>query len=153
LRDAINAGHISGPRILASGRKVVQEGDYVWNLNPALAPAILQQEFLEVEGPDQARQAVHKNLLYNVDVIKVANNDNITRAEMAAIVEEAHQHNLKVAVHAVSAASIQTAIDEGADSIEHGNEVTDEQLKVMRDKGIFLDVTPTFWSGFFLKIT
>ncbi|HSP14744.1 MAG TPA: hypothetical protein VLV78_08330 [Thermoanaerobaculia bacterium] len=40
-----------------------------------------------------------------------------------------------IAVHATSATSIQTAIDGGADSIEHGNAVTDAQLELMRDKG------------------
>jgi imidazolonepropionase-like amidohydrolase len=56
-------------------------------------------------------------------------------------------------VHAVGSASIQTAIDAGADSIEHGNEATDAQLKQMRDKGIFLDLTPTAYGGWFLKLT
>src|SRR5262249_14285735 len=45
-----------------------------------------------------------------------------------------------------------TAIDAGADSIEHGNEATDEQLKQMRDRGIFLDLTPTAYGGFFFEI-
>ncbi len=67
-----------------------------------------------------------------------------TVPEMKAIVEEAHRQHLKVAIHAASAVAIQTAIDAGADSIEHGNDVTDEQLKAMRDKGIFFDMTPTF---------
>jgi hypothetical protein len=40
--------------------------------------------------------------------------------------------------------TIQTAIDAGADSIEHGNDVNDEQLELMREKGIFFDLTPTF---------
>ena len=62
LRDAINAGRVPGPRILASGRKFAKEGDYVQSLNPALAEAILDQEFLSVDGPDQARRAVQKNL-------------------------------------------------------------------------------------------
>ena len=62
------------------------------------------------------------------------------------------QH-LKVAVHAIDTPSIQTAIDAGADSIEHGNDVTDDQLKQMRDKGIFLDLTPTFAGSFFMKMT
>jgi imidazolonepropionase-like amidohydrolase len=44
------------------------------------------------------------------------------------------------------------AIDAGADSIEHGNGVTDAQLKLMRDKGIFLDLTPTFYGGRFTKV-
>src|ERR1700720_272309 len=68
LRDAINAGRLVGPRILASGRKFAKEGDYVQSLNPALAEAILDQEFLSVNGPDQARRAVQKNLLYAIDV-------------------------------------------------------------------------------------
>jgi len=154
LRDAINAGRVPGPRILASGRKLAQNGKdgYLQSLNPALAKAILQQEFLEVTGPDGARQAVKDDMFYDVDLIKVAIEEDFSLAEMKEIVEEAHRRHLKVAAHAVSSRSIQTAIDGGADSIEHGNDVTDEQLKAMRDKGIFLDITPTFWGGFFAKI-
>lgn len=57
-----------------------------------------------------------------------------------------------MAVHAIETTSIQTAIDADADSIEHGNDVTDEQLKQMREKGIFFDLTPTFYGAFYLKI-
>jgi imidazolonepropionase-like amidohydrolase len=153
LRDAINAGRVPGPRVLASGRKIAQVGDYIQSLNPALAEAILQQEFLSVDGPDQARRAVRKNLLCDVNVIKVAMDDSFTLAEMTAIIEEAHHHHLKVAVHAITPPDIQMAVDAGADSIEHGDNVTDEQLKVMRDKGTFFDITPTFWSGFYTKIS
>ena len=152
LRDAINAGRIVGPRILASGRKIAQLGSYVLNLNPALAETIFQQEFLQVDGPDQARLAVQKNLFHNVDVIKVAIDDDLTVEAMRAIVLEAHHQQLKVAVHATTMSSIQTAIDAGADSIEHGNNVTDEQLKLMRNKGIFFDLTPTFYGDRFTRI-
>src|SRR4030095_3023100 len=61
LRDAINAGHVVGSRIRASGRKLITRGSYVQNLNPALAEAILQQEFLLIDGADRARQAVREN--------------------------------------------------------------------------------------------
>jgi imidazolonepropionase-like amidohydrolase len=154
LRDAINAGHITGPRILASGRKLAQQSKngYVQGLNPALSEAILQQEFLPAGSADQARLSVQANLLYDVDVIKVAIEDDISLATMTAIVEEAHRQHLRVAVHAVSAESIQTAIDAGADSIEHGNGVTDAQLTIMRDKGIFIDLTPTVYDGLWSKI-
>ena len=152
LRDAINAGRVMGPRILASARKIAQRGDYLQNLNPALADAILRQEFLSVTGVDSARQAVFENLLYDVDVIKVAIDDNFTAAEIAAIVDEAHRQHLKVAAHAVATGSIQTAIDGGVDTIEHGNAVTEEQLKQMRSKGIWFDFTPTFYGGLLFKI-
>jgi len=152
LRNAIKAGRIPGPRILAAGRKLIKSG-YVQSLNPALAKAILQQEFLVVNGgPDGARQAVNENVFYDVDLIKVAIGEDISASEMTAIVDEAHRQHLKVAAHAVDTASIQTAIDGGVDSIEHGNGVTDEQLRTMRDKGIFLDLTPTFYDGFWSKI-
>ena len=152
LRDAINRGWIVGPRILASGRKLITRGDYLQDLNPALAEAILQQEFLFIDGADQARLAVRQNVFQNADVIKVSAEENLTVPELAAAVEEAHRQHLKVAVHAGDKTAIQTAIDAGADSIEHGNEATDQQLKQMREKGIFLGVTPTFYGSFFLKI-
>jgi imidazolonepropionase-like amidohydrolase len=152
LRDAINSGRVLGPRILASARKLITRGSYVQNLNPALAEPILQQEFLLIDGTDRAREAVRQNAFQHVDVIKVTADENLTVPELAAVVDEAHRQHLKVAVHAVDTTSIQTAIDAGADSIEHGNDSTDEQLRQMHDKGIFLDLTPTSYGGFFLKI-
>jgi imidazolonepropionase-like amidohydrolase len=152
LRDAINAGRVPGPRMLASGRKLITRGDYLQSLNPALADAILEQEFLLIDGTDRAREAVRQNVFHNVDVIKVTADENLTVPELAAAVEQAHRNHLKIAVHAVDKASIQTAIDAGADSIEHGNEATDEQLKQMRDKGIFFDFTPTSYGVFFTEI-
>ena len=106
-----------------------------------------------IDGTDRARQAVRQNALRNVDLIKVSADEGLTVPELAAVVEQAHRQHFKVAVHAFEKISIQTAIDAGADSIEHGNEVTDEQLKQMRDKGIVLDLTPTSYGGFLRKIT
>ena len=153
LRDAINAGRVPGPRILASGRKLIALDSYLQSLNPAVAQSIVEQEFLPIDSSDRARQAVLQNVFYNVDLIKVTVGDGISPLELMAVVEEAHREHLKVAVHAIDTASIQTAIDAGADSIEHGNQVTDEQLKQMHDKGIFFDLTPTFYGSFFTKIT
>jgi len=152
LRDAINAGRVPGPRILAAGRKLTTVGGYFQNLNPAVAQSIVQQEFLQISSPDQRRQAVRENIFYKVDLIKIAIEDDISPAEMIAIVEEAHRQHLKVAVHVFTPPNIQIAIDAGADSIEHGNGVTDEQLKQMRTKGIFFDFTPTFYGGRITKI-
>jgi len=151
LRDAIKAGRVAGPRILASGRKLITRGDYVQNLNPALADAIVDQEFLFIDGTDRAREAVRRNEFQNVDVIKVAADENLTLPELSAVIEEAHRKHLKVAVHAPDKISIQTAIDAGADSIEHGNDATEAQLKQMRDKGIFIGLTPTSYDGFLWK--
>src|SRR5208283_4688662 len=82
LRDAINAGRVPGPRILASARKLITSGEYVQNLNPALAESILKQEFLLIDGPESARQAVRQNVFQNVDVIKVSADENLTVPEL-----------------------------------------------------------------------
>jgi len=152
LRDAINAGRVPGPRILASGRKLITRSSYVQNLNPAFSEAILEQEFLLIDGADKAREAVRRNEFEGVDVIKVTADENLTVPELTSVTEEAHRAHLKVAVHATDKVSIQTAIDSRADSIEHGNEATDAQLKQMRDKNIFLCLTPTSYGDFFTKI-
>jgi imidazolonepropionase-like amidohydrolase len=152
LRDAIDAGRVPGPRLLASARKLIAVGSYLQSLNPSLSQAILDQEFLLVDNPDSARHAVQQNVLYNVDVIKVTVGEDFSVASLTAVVETAHRQHIKVAVHAADRASIQTAIDAGADSIEHGDQVTDEQLKQMRDRGMFLDLSPTSYNNFFMTI-
>lgn len=150
LRDAINSGWLIGPRIQAAARKLTPPGGQAVRLNPALSDQILNQEFLQISGPDEARKAVRENLLYGADLIKVvadAGNRFITPEEMKAIVEEAHRSKIKVAVHATTVTGIQAAVDAGVDSIEHGDDVTDAQLQVMREKGIFLDITESQFGG------
>jgi len=90
----------------------------------------------------EARNAVRAHISYDVDLIKVSLGHNVTATELTAVVDEAHRRQLWVAVHAIEA-----VIDGGADSIEHGNGMTNAQLKQFRDKGIFLDLTPTFYKA------
>ncbi|MGE5324429.1 MAG: amidohydrolase family protein [Actinomycetota bacterium] len=150
LRDAINEGWVEGPRILAAARKLTPPGGQAMRLNYAVAEPILKQEYLQVGSADEGRKAVRENLSYGADLIKVvadADDRFITPEEMKAIVEEAHRSKKKVAVHATTVTGIQIAIDAGVDSVEHGDDITDAQLKEMRDKGIFLDLTPTLYGS------
>jgi imidazolonepropionase-like amidohydrolase len=155
LRDAVDAGRVPGPRILAAGRKLTAIGGYFQSMNPAVAEPILEQEFLQVATVEDGRRAVDTNLFYRADVIKVTLDDDgigITAPVLKAIVDEAHLAHRKVAAHAVTKIAIQTAIDAGVDSIEHGNAITDEQLQSMRSKGIFLGLTPTVYDDFFAQL-
>ena len=81
LRDAINAGRVSGPRILATGRKLIAPGAYIQSLNPALAGPIVQQEFLTDRPPRSGAAGGRANVFYAVDLIKIAIDDDITPAE------------------------------------------------------------------------
>jgi imidazolonepropionase-like amidohydrolase len=152
LRDAINEGDVRGPRMLAATRKLTGPGGYFQKLNPAVADPIIDQEFQQIGSLQDARRAVREDIFYGADLIKVASDDDISQEEMSAIVDEAHRQELKVAVHTFTPAGIQMAIDAGADSIEHGDGVTDAELKQMRDKGIFFDITETQYGGRFMGI-
>ncbi|HXI93409.1 MAG TPA: amidohydrolase family protein [Blastocatellia bacterium] len=153
LRDAINAGWISGPRLQAAGRKITGIGGQATTLQSAVAAQILAQEFLTVSGPDQARAAVRENLAIGADLIKIVVDSDAGRnwktrympvEDGKAIVEDAHRLGMKVAAHAGDNVAVQTAIDAGVDSIEHAWTATDEQLKQMKDRGIFLVATEIF---------
>jgi imidazolonepropionase-like amidohydrolase len=150
LRDAIRAGLISGPRLQASGRKLTPLGGASVYLQPSLAQPILEQEYRVVSGEDDARRAVRENLAAGVDWIKVQMEAgagplwkfrHMDPADVRAIVEDAHRLHLRVAAHAVETEDIQTAIDAGADTIEHAFAATEQQLQQMKDKGIFLVAT------------
>jgi imidazolonepropionase-like amidohydrolase len=118
-----------------------------------VAAQILAQEFLTVSGPDQARAAVRENLANGADLIKIVVDSDAGRnwktrympiEDAKAIVEDAHRLGMKVAAHAGDNVAVQTAIDAGVDSIEHAWTATDEQLKQMKDRGIFLVATEIF---------
>ena len=151
LRDAVRAGFVPGPRLRAAGRKITAPGGQSMYLQPAVARQILEQEFLIVSGPEEARKAVRENVAIGADLIKVAIGPlgsgafwrfrSMAPEDVKAITDEAHRLGVKVAAHATDKICIQAAIDAGVDSIEHAFEATDAQLKQMKDKNIFVVAT------------
>jgi len=62
----------------------------------------------------------------------------LTPEELAAIVSEAHKWNRKVAAHCHGDTAARLAIAAGVDSIEHGSFLTEDTLKLMKSKGVYL---------------
>ena len=153
LRDAINAGWIPGPRIQAAARKITAVGGQLLNLPLGSGAEFVRREFLSVSGPGEARQAVRENLPAGADLIKIVIDSDAGRGwktrymaieDAKAIVEDAHRLGLKVAAHAGDNTAVQIAIDAGVDSIEHAWTATDDQLRQMKAKGIWLVATEIF---------
>ena len=110
----------------------------------ASAVAVIDTEYLTVSGPDEARRAVRENLRAGADVIKIVAHDGnrfLGLDEIKAIVDEAHAGDVKVAAHAWDDRAIGLAVEAGVDSIEHGDEISDENLGRMARKGVFLVAT------------
>ncbi|MFN7164427.1 MAG: amidohydrolase family protein [Hyphomonas sp.] len=150
LKDAIDSGEVPGPRIIPAGQSIgITGGHCDNNLLPYEDRAIGGGV---ADGPWAVRQKVRENKKYGAEVIKFCGTGGVlskgttigaqqfTLEEMQAIVDEAHELGLKVAVHAHGAKGIATAIEAGVDSVEHASLISDESLRAAIRKGIFLSM-------------
>jgi imidazolonepropionase-like amidohydrolase len=140
LRDAINAGWVTGPRMFVSTRALSAPGGQFGRLSPE-TQKIIEQEYVAVSGTEEARRAVRQAIYDGANLIKVIVDTGprlISLEEMRVIVEEAHRVKLRVAAHVVSDQAARIAAEAGVDSIEHAYDVSDEVLKIMAAKRIFL---------------
>jgi imidazolonepropionase-like amidohydrolase len=150
VRDAINDGEISGPRMLVSGPALgITGGHCDSNL---LAPEYKEVSDGVADGIVGVRHAVRRNVKYGVDVIKFCGTGGVfskgdtpgaqqyTFQEMQALIDEAHMAGRKVAVHAHGAAGIKSAIRAGVDTVEHASLIDDEGLQLAKKGGIYLSM-------------
>jgi imidazolonepropionase-like amidohydrolase len=140
LRDAINAGWVTGPRIVASTRALSAAGGQFGEVS-AVTQKIIEQEYVIISGVEEARRAVRQAFYDGADCIKVIVNTGprvVSLEEMKVIVEEAHRVNKKVAAHAIGDVATRIAAEAGVDSIEHAYTIPDDVLKMMAEKKIFL---------------
>ena len=148
LRDAINDGEIIGPRLRVSGPALGITGGHCDN--NLLPPRYEAKGDAIADGPWAVRARVRENIKYGADLIKfcatggvLSKGDSVggqqyTFEEMKALVEEAHQHERKVAAHAHGAEGIRTAILAGVDSVEHASLIDDEGIKLAKKHGTYL---------------
>jgi imidazolonepropionase-like amidohydrolase len=157
LKRAINRGVIPGPRMQVATRAMDVTGAY-----PLLgyAPEVPVPHGVQVvDGPDNARKAVREQISFGADWIKVYSDrsyfvrkdgvlDDIptfTMDELRAIVDEAHRQHHKVASHAMALNGVHNSVEAGVDSIEHGNYISDADIKTMVQKNIYY--VPTIYVG------
>jgi imidazolonepropionase-like amidohydrolase len=127
VRRAIDAGWFAGPTIIDSGKIIAPFGGQSQGIPPEQG-RFWRFEYLDADGPDEVRKAVRTDIYYGAGVIKLVPDNNryhYSVDEIRAAVDEAHRAGLPVAVHCYTGAAADTAIEAGADSIEHGFELTD----------------------------
>lgn len=148
LRRALDAGVVPGPRLLAHGMVSMTAGHA-----DLFTPAAITDRPPVADGPDECRRLVRRWARAGADGIKIATSGGVlsvgdrsawrnhTRAEIAAIMDEAHALGMRVAAHAHTEEGIRIALEEGADSIEHGTLLSAEQAEAAVARGV--PVAPT----------
>ncbi len=156
VRNAVRAGIVDGPRIMAAGRYMsvtgghgdthylplewVEEGrPYGWGMDGRIA-----------DGVDECLKAVREQLRMSVDFIKICTSGGgggvvdpawvpeYTYEEIKAMVDEAHSWRRRVVVHCYYPEALRRSVSAGVDIVTHGNMADDDTVKLMREKGTLL---------------
>lgn len=153
LRDAIDAGWVSGPRMQPAGAYVTAPGGGgdIAGLAPDVDAVVpLELRYGVVRNVDDVRRVVRQVIQGGAGVVKVIATGSVmssggipgapelTEEQIAAAVEEASYHGVHVAAHAHGAEGAKRAIRAGVRSIEHGSLLDDEAIDLMVAHGTYL---------------
>jgi imidazolonepropionase-like amidohydrolase len=152
LRDAIKAGTIPGPRMYVATFLLTITGGHGDVSSGFREDLMSEPDFRRgvINSPEDGARAVRYMIKYGADHIKIAATGGVlslgdtqagqqlTFAEMRAIVETAHLLGRKVEAHAHGTAGIKDALRAGVDSIEHGTYLDDEAIALFKQRGTYL---------------
>lgn len=150
LRKAIDEGWVPGPRMQTAGHSLGITGGHC-DTN-GYRPGIIDRGIEDgiANGPDEIRAAVRYQVKYGASVIKTCATGGVLSEvaavgttqysfeEMKALVDEAAQHERKVAAHAHGTEGIKIATRAGVASIEHGSFLDEEGARLMKERGTYL---------------
>jgi len=155
LKQAVNQGIIPGPRMLVATRAIVATGSY----GPkGYAPEwSVPQGAEEASGPEELTRIVREQIGKGADWVKLyadyrwgaggGAHATFTLDEMKTAVEVARSAGIPVSAHSTSTEGARRAILAGVETIEHGDGLTPELLRMMKERNIALCPTLAVASG------
>jgi imidazolonepropionase-like amidohydrolase len=160
VRDAINAGHVMGPRMQVVGESINQRATNYYRDMESVRFTDNLIEDKNVNSPWLARAAVREAKLRGVDWIKIyttqdfvgpirmwdrdaklVSTPSLTFEEVEAIVDESHRLGLKVACHAYAGEGMTSCINAGVDAPNHLLGLDDAGVRVLLEKRLPLVAT------------
>jgi imidazolonepropionase-like amidohydrolase len=149
LRELKKLGVIDAPEVLAAGYHVrPRPSEDLFLVEPSLGDL-----FSGVKDQASYRRVTAANLERGVDWVKITSTERaglpdtdprkqtMTREQIAAVVDEATKRGVPVASHAHGDEGGRAAVEAGVRSIEHGTYLSEETLRLMKEKGTFLAPT------------
>lgn len=167
LKQAINLGLVTGPRLFVSGRALSQTGGHGDHRHitddaiPCACTSALDIMCRLADGLDGVRYATREELRKGADHIKLLVSGGVgsphdklehtqySLEEMRIAVEEAEARGTYVAAHSYTAKSTIRAVQAGVRTIEHGNFIDAEAAQLMAEKGAYM--VPTlicYWESY-----
>ncbi|PGH36720.1 hypothetical protein GX50_00380 [[Emmonsia] crescens] len=172
LKEAINDGVFSGPRLFISGHALSQTGGHSDMRGPHdhsdCCGGTITGLGRICDGVTECLKYARDELRCGADFIKIMGgggvasptdrlqNTQFTTQEIQAITEVARSYHTYVTAHAYTPQAIRHCVDNGVTGIEHGNLIDEETAKYMAARNVFL--TPTLitysemaspnWPGF-----
>src|SRR6516164_3187183 len=154
VREAVDAGLLEGPRMVVAARALSNHGGIfdpdpypAYEGSPADAAGVL------CNTRDSFIRETRKQCRRGVDLIKIADStwgdvQTVAEDEISAVVDEAHRHNVKVAIHSRGSTSTRAAATAGVDLIYHADLATEEDLDIVAKAGIpIAPVLTSPWIG------
>ena len=163
LKQAIDEGTVTGPRIYPSGAVISTTGGHGDFRQPFELPRIIGGPLTRTEqvdgsmiadSPDEVRMRVREQLMLGASQIKLTAGGGVasphspldvstfTSEELRAAVEAAENWGTYVAVHAYTPVAIQRSVAAGVKCIEHGHLMDEATARLMAEKGIWLSTQP-----------
>ena len=144
LRDEIEAGTKTGPRILASNQGISVPGGHMAG-SVAVAASSISDALAHLEQSEKEK----------VDLIKLMITGGVLDAKekgvpgelkmppemVRAICEKAHADGYLVAAHVESPEGVRVALENGVDSIEHGAKLSEDMIQLFKERDAFLCTT------------
>jgi imidazolonepropionase-like amidohydrolase len=159
LRNAIDAGHVAGPRIVSAGKSLAVTGGHADPTNG------FRRDLMGAPGADEgvvdgvaaAANGVRHQIKQGADWIKITATGGVlsvaregqrpqfSEEEIRVVVTTAADWGVGVAAHAHGDEGMQRAVRAGVRTIEHGTLMSDETMRLMVQHGTYY--VPTITAG------
>ena len=139
VRRAITQGMIPGPTLFNAGRIIAPYGGQ-FSLQPD-KQNLAEPEYFFADTRDELLKAIRQNIHYGATVIKIVVDDQryiYSPEDIKFVIQEADKAGLKVAAHAWTHPGAHNAAEAGVASIEHGFDMTDEDLELAKRNKVVL---------------
>jgi imidazolonepropionase-like amidohydrolase len=162
LKRAIDTGVVPGPRIWPSGAMISQSGghgDFRLPTEIPAAPGVLSHTervgaAAIADDPDMVRKRVREQLMLGASQVKLMAGGGVSSVydpldvtqysvpELRAAVEAAENWGTYVAVHAYTPRAVRQALEAGVRSIEHGQLLDEETVRLMAEADVWWSLQP-----------